>query len=66
MQTTVSTKIVEKRNNCGGLKLLFLFNILIIWLFHARNKKTPNECYWKHLILAANLKFNFETNYKTM
>lgn len=30
MQTTVSTKIVEKRNNCGGLKLLFLFNILII------------------------------------
>lgn len=66
MQTTVSTKIVEKRNNCGGLKLLFLFNILIIWLFHARNKKKTNECYWKHLIWAAYPKFNFETNYKTM
>lgn len=64
MQTTVSTKIVEKRNNCGGLKLLFLFNIL--WLFHARNKKENKLCYWKHLIWAANPKFNFETNYKTM
>lgn len=64
MQITVSTKIVEKRNNCGGFKLLFLFNIL--WLFHARNKNKPNECHWKHLIWAANPKFNFETNYKTM
>lgn len=29
-------------------------------------KKKPNECYWKHLIWAANPKFKFETNYKTM